>query len=116
MKRFLSLALAALPGIFASGCASARSQGVAATALPPEVECMVVRSKRPSAAIELPGAVAAVRTVTLTAPATGQVRAVAEEGSQPAAGGEVATLDATGLPEQVDAARAGLDAARYRRA
>jgi RND family efflux transporter MFP subunit len=115
MDQHLALGLAALPAIFTLGCAPVRSEAVAAAG-PPDVECVVVHSQRSPGAIELPGAVAAVRMITLTAPAAGHVRVLAEEGSQVPAGGEAAALDATGLPEQVDAARAALDAAHYRRA
>jgi RND family efflux transporter MFP subunit len=86
---------------------------VAAPAL--EVEYVTVRPQRSTSIVELPGVVVPERSATLTAPMGGQIRTLAEEGARVATNAQVALLATPGLPEQLSAARAAVDAAERRR-
>lgn len=107
---------AVLGALVLSGCGSRGEIPVSAAVAPPVAECVTVRRQSAPAAVELPGAVVPVRSVTLTAPLAGQVQVLAEEGARVGPGAEVAVLEPPGLAKQESAARAALDAAERRKA
>src|SRR4051794_29969640 len=98
-----------------SGCSPINAQArTVEAAQPPEVEVVTVRAEREASVVEMPGAVAAVRAVTLMAPVGGRGRVLADQGAQLSSGAEAAALEVPGLPESVSAARASVDAAERR--
>src|SRR5579864_22792 len=109
-----ALATAAFCGaaVLLAGCAPPAERAAAAPA-PPEVECLVVYSTRARVPVQLPGSVTALHAATLTAPVSGQVRSVSDEGAQLAAGQQAALLEGMGLQAQVTAARAAVGAAEH---
>lgn len=110
--------LAALAGAAlytTAGCGPRPAAPVAAASTAVDVEYITVRAPRSTAMVELPGVVVPEHSATLNAPMTGQIRTLAEEGARVAVDGPVALLAAPGLPEELSAARAAVDAAERRR-
>jgi len=109
--------LAPLAGaaLLSTGCGSRPVAPLAAASPTVEVEYVTVRASRTTAVVELPGVVVPERSATLNAPIAGQIRILAEEGDRIASDAQVALLATPGLPEQLSAARAAVDAAERRR-
>ena len=105
--------LGALPALLA-GCSPSRAQNVTVEAPLAEVEVVSLRDVHAPVSVEIPGAVSAVRSVTLTASVGGVVRTIVEEGKRVPANGILASLASPGLPEAVSAAQAAIAASEYR--
>jgi RND family efflux transporter MFP subunit len=108
-------ALAGATWLAASGCGPRAAVPVAAAPPAVEVEYVTVRAPRSTSVVELPGVVVPERSATLTASVAGQIRTLSEEGAYVATDAPVAVLATPGLPEQLSAARAAVDAAERRR-
>jgi membrane fusion protein (multidrug efflux system) len=96
-----------VPMILAVGCS--RDKPAAATAPPPEVRVLTVKSQALANIIEVPGRLQAVRTAEVRARVNGIVqRRLYMEGSDVRAGGALFTIDPRELRAQLSAANAAL--------
>lgn len=99
------------------GCGEQGARPVAAAvASPPTVEYITVRRVPEALVLELPGTVTPLRSAAINAPIGGEIRQLVEEGAQVTTSSTLAVLEAPGLPEQINAARASASAASRRRA